>query len=215
MIIMSRPLDIGITQVKTLLLKMGKLAKESLNLSLESFFQREDHFVQVKAWSNTILILSEEVEDRSTELMALHQPMAGDLRSLKAYIKVAYDLERYGRYAMDIGDIRNRFKEWEVIEEIEAEIAQMSEKVKTCVDISLNFIENRDENLIWELSKIESDTDEIYLSLLKKLSECKCNPRTMIAYILTVRYLERIADHSSYISESISYAATGKRVSIR
>ena len=113
MIKMSRPLDLGIAQIKSLLLKMGHLSQEALEAALESFFFGEDVHVQVKAWSNTILMLSEEVEDRATELMALHQPMAGDLRSLKAYIKIAYDLERYGRYSMDISDIRDRLGDWE------------------------------------------------------------------------------------------------------
>lgn len=212
---MSRPLDLGIAQIKSLLLKMGHLSQEALEAALESFFFGEDVHVQVKAWSNTILMLSEEVEDRATELMALHQPMAGDLRSLKAYIKIAYDLERYGRYSMDISDIRDRLGDWESLNGGDNDFKHMAERVKECVDISLRFIESREESLIWELSKKESETDTLYLKNLDHLVNYDGESKTMIAYLLTIRYLERIADHSSYISESISYAATGKRVSIR
>jgi phosphate transport system protein len=211
---MSRPLDMGLSQIKSLLIKMGRLSMEALELSLKGFFDGEDTYVQNRAWSNTILILSEEVEDRATELMALHQPMAGDLRTLKAYIKVAYDLERFGRYAMDISDIRNRIGGWEPIPD-EKGFREMGEKTKECVAISLKFIETMNERLMWETSRLESEADELYLANLGRLTESKMDSRTIIAYLLTIRYLERIADHASYISESISYAVTGKRVSLR
>jgi phosphate transport system protein len=187
---------------------------EALELSLKGFFEGEDTYVQTRAWSNTILILSEEVEDRATELMALHQPMASDLRTLKAYIKVAYDLERFGRYAMDISDIRHRIGGWEPMPEEES-FREMGEKTKECVAMSLAFVETMNERLMWDMSKLESKTDELYLANLGKLSESKMHSRTIIAYLLNIRYLERIADHASYISESISYAVTGKRVSLR
>jgi phosphate transport system protein len=211
---MNRPLDIGLSQIKTLLIKMGRLSQEAIELSLRGFFDREDTYVQTRAWSNTILILSEEVEDRATELMALHQPMAGDLRTLKAYIKIAYDVERFGRYAMDISDIRNRIGEWEPYLDEEG-FKQMAEKARDSVAMSLEFIETMNEKLMWDMSKLEAETDELYLANLSKLSESTEHSKTIIAYLLTIRYLERIADHASYISESISYAVTGKRVSLR
>jgi phosphate transport system protein len=211
---MSRPLDIGLSQIKSLLIKMGRLSMEALELSLKGFFEGEDTYVQTRAWSNTILILSEEVEDRATELMALHQPMASDLRTLKAYIKIAYDLERFGRYAMDISDIRYRIGGWEPMPEEEG-FREMGEKTKECVAMSLAFVDTMNERLMWDMSKLESETDELYLANLGKLSESNMHSRTIIAYLLNIRYLERIADHASYISESISYAVTGKRVSLR
>ena len=214
MIKMSRPLDIGLNQIKTLLIKMGRLSQEAIELSLRGFFDGEDTYVQTRAWSNTILILSEEVEDRATELMALHQPMASDLRTLKAYIKIAYDVERFGRYAMDISDIRNRIGEWEPIPDEEG-FRQMAEKTVDSVTMSLKFIDTMNERLMWDMSKLEAETDELYLANLGRLSESTEHSKTIIAYLLTIRYLERIADHASYISESISYAVTGKRVSLR
>jgi phosphate uptake regulator len=91
----------------------------------------------------------------------------------------------------------------------------MGEKTKECVTMSIKFIETMNEKLMWDMSKLESETDELYLTNLRLLSESDKHSKTIIAYLLTIRYLERIADHASYISESISYAATGKRVSLR
>jgi phosphate transport system protein len=212
---MSRPLDIGLDQIETLLLKMGKLAEDSISLALRGFEDREDFHIQIRAWSNTLIILSEEVEDRATELMALHQPMAGDLRSLKVYIKVAYDMERFGRYALDISDIIRRLGSWETFDNGDLSLDVMGEKVKEIVNLAVQLTETRDQNLIWTLSKVESEIDYLYIENLKTLSESRANTKTVIAHLLTVRYLERIADHASYIAESITYAATGKRIVLR
>jgi phosphate transport system protein len=213
---MSRPLDLGLSQIKSLLVKMGNLAIKSLELALDGFFKDEDVYIQLRSWSNTLLLLSEEVEDRATELMALHQPMASDLRRLKAYIKVAYDIERYGRYAMDISEIKSRLGEWEAIPEEEGyTFKELGETVKNCLAVSVKYIETMDKEAIFESSKIEAESDELYLRNLRKLWESNLSTKTIIAYTLTIRYLERIADHSSYISEAIYYASTGRRISLR
>jgi phosphate transport system protein len=212
---MSRPLDIGLEQIQSLLCKMGGLAEQSLDLAMNGFFDNEDVYIQLRAWSNTILLLSEEVEDRATELMALHQPMASDLRKLKAFIKVAYDIERYGRYSMDISEIKARLGEWDQLPENGFKFKELASKVQECMAMSVKFIETLDQNTIWELSKLETESDDIYMRNLKLLWESKAPQKTIVAYTLTIRYLERIADHSSYISESLSYAITGKRVSLR
>jgi len=213
---MRRPLDLGLEQIQHLLVKMGNLAIQSLDLALKGFFEDEDVYVQLRAWSNTILLLSEEVEDRATELMALHQPMAGDLRTLKAYIKVAYDIERYGRYSMDISEIKSQLGEWDMIlNGDEYSFKELGEKVQKCLSMSVKYIETMDKEAIFELGQIETEADELYKKNLKKLWESELSTKTIMAYTLTIRYLERIADHSSYISESIYYAITGRRVSLR
>jgi phosphate transport system protein len=212
---MARPLDQGITRIKSLVIKMGRLTEDSLKLAMDGFVKKEDVNVQVRAWSNTILILAEEVEDRATELIALQQPMAGDLRALKAYIKIAYDIERFSRYALDISDILNRLDDWPPFPG-ELKLSEMADKTIEAVDISIRLIKEMDEKLVFELSRLEAETDDLYISNLSTLAEAKkAAPKTMIAYTLTVRYLERVADHASYIAESLTYASTGKRLVLR
>jgi len=212
---MERPLGVGLDQIKTLILKMGNLSVDAISVALKGFCEMEDVRVQTRAWSNTLLILSEEVEDRSTEMMALHQPMAGDLRNLKAYIKVAYDMERFGRYALDISDILNRIGPWEPFSNGEIDIKEMGEKVVEIVKLAVKLTETREQALIWELSELEAEIDNIYLEHLAKLGASDADAKTVIAYLLTIRYLERIADHASYVAESVTYAETGKRIVLR
>lgn len=213
---MERPLEIGLNQIKTLILKMGGIALDAITHAMEGFCEQEDVHVRIRALSNTLLILSEEVEDRATEMIALHQPMAGDLRNLKAYIKVAYDMERFGRYALDISDILLRIGPWEPFTNGEIPIEEMGEKVVDIVKLAVELTDTRVQSLIWTLSETEAEIDDLYLESLKKLgASSTADPKTVIAYLLTVRYLERIADHASYVAESITYAETGKRIVLR
>ncbi|MEM2893378.1 MAG: PhoU domain-containing protein [Candidatus Bathyarchaeia archaeon] len=212
---MSKPIDVGLKQIKTLLQKMGGLAMDSIKLSVEAFNKQEDAHIQIEAWSNMILILSEEVEDKATELMALHQPMAKDLRTLRAYIKIAYDIERFGRYALDISEIHRTIGPWKTAGEGPS-IDELSGRVARIVALALSLMEVEDQSVIWELASVESEIDSLYIKNLKALIEAKdLDPKRIIAYALTIRYLERIADHACYIAESMTYAYTGKRITLR
>ncbi|MBS7637666.1 hypothetical protein KEJ49_02080 [Candidatus Bathyarchaeota archaeon] len=212
---MSKPIDSGLRQIKTLLQKMGGLAMESIKLSIHAFNKQEDAHIQIEAWSNMILILSEEVEDKATELMALHQPMAKDLRTLKAYIKISYDIERFGRYALDISEIQRTIGRWEIRGAVFS-IDELVSKVMRIVSLALSLVEEEDQSIIWELASVESEIDSLHLRGLKALIELKdADPKQLIAYALTIRYLERIADHACYIAESMTYAYTGKRITLR
>ena len=212
----ERPLGLGLEQIKSLLLKMGKLSDEAISRALHGFHEQKDEHVQIRSLSNTLLILSEEVEDHATELLALHQPMAGDLRSLKAYIKIAYDMERFGRYALDISNILTQVGPWKPYENGKLTVKEMGDEVLKIIKLALTLIETRDQSLIWELSEVESNVDEFYSKNLTKLGNSKeADARTVLAYLLTIRYLERISDHACYIAESITYATTGKRITLR
>jgi phosphate transport system protein len=213
---MSRPIDVGLKQIKTLLLKMGDLAKDTLALSLRGFFDKEDVYLRVKSGSNMLLILSEEVQDKVTEQIALYQPMAGDLRVLRAYIKIAYDFERFGRYAFNISDIVYRLSTWKNFHNGKLSLKEIGKKVQEIVNLSVKLIETQDQSLFWKMSKLESEIDSMYIKDFDVLvNSADIEAKTTIATVLFIRYLERIADHACYIGESISYAQTGQRISLR
>jgi phosphate transport system protein len=79
----------------------------------------------------------------------------------------------------------------------------------------VELTETREQSLIWKLSELEAEIDTLYLDHLEKLGSSDADAKTVIAYLLTIRYLERIADHASYVAESVTYAETGKRIVLR
>ena len=213
---MERPIGAGLEQIKALILKMGKLSMDSISLAVEGFKEMRDEHLQVRAWSNTLLILSVEVEDRATELIALHQPAADDLRHIRAYIKVAYDMERFGRYALDISYIVTRLGTWTPLSDSHLKLEPMANKAKEIVSLAMELTRTPEQDLIGKISEVEAQIDELYLGNLKTLTNSAgADTRTIMANTLMIRYLERIADHASYVAESITYAETGRRIELR
>lgn len=75
-------------------------------------------------------------------------------------------MERYGRYCLDISEINHRFGEWPPYPGDDLEIAELGNMFKEVVAYSLKLVETMNETLIWELSKKETETDELYLKCL-------------------------------------------------
>ena len=105
--------------------------------------------------------------------------------------------------------------EWKEIDEHGLKVRQLGDTTLKVMQLSLDMIENMDASKIFEISEEETETDDLYSDNLKKLRECQGDPKAIVAYLLTIRYLERLADHGTYIAESMSYAVTGKRITIR
>jgi len=214
---MSRLIDIGLEQLSKLLFKMGELAENTVSLSLDSYTEGLEVHEKVRIWSETLVALSEEVEEKAIELIARYQPVASDLRAIESYIKIAYDLSRYGRYAWDITFIYKRLN----INPNDCmfpslPIKELNEKVKNIVHISVEVVKKNDLDLAKKISEMESEIDAAYYECLDKLVEQDMDTiKCLVTNLLFIRHLERIADHASYIGEAITYLVTGKRVSLR
>src|SRR3990172_1428392 len=127
---MSRIIDSGLEEQSTLLCRMGELAHEIVALSIQGYLNGTNVHAKVQEMSETLLAMSNQVEDKTFELIARFQPVASDLRTIKSYMKIAYDFARYGRYAFDISFISERLGGLTECEAwIRQYVADMSEKV--------------------------------------------------------------------------------------
>ncbi len=92
----------------------------------------------------------------------------------------------------------------------------MIENVLRMVNTSIKALKSHDVELAKTLSEIENQVDDTYFGYLDKLIEkAPATNKCTISSVLVARYLERIADHATYIGESIIYLATGKKVILR
>ena len=214
---MSRLIDIGLEQLSRLIYKMGDLSEKTVSLSFDCYLKGIDSYEKVQVWSETLVSLSEEAEDKAVELIARYQPVASDLRTIKSYMKIAYDLSRYGRYAWDITHIHKRLNiklnecrfPWMPLEEI-------SGKVLGMVHTSIEAIKKHDVDLAKTLDITEKEVDDMYYRCLERLvKQPPALTRCIVSTLLFIRHLERIADHAAYIGESVIYIVTGERISLR
>jgi phosphate transport system protein len=99
---------------------------------------------------------------------------------------------------------------------ITTSIKEMSEKVLSMVRTGVDSLKSHDAKLALTLSETENQVDQMYFGYLDKLVEkAPATNRCTISSVLVVRYLERIADHATYVGESIIYFATGEKVTLR
>ena len=95
------------------------------------------------------------------------------------------------------------------------DVKEMSEKVLETVGISIDSLRKHDITLAKSISETEREVDKMYLDYLQKLlgSE-EINNKCVISSVLMTRYLERIADHATYVCESIVYIVTGEKITL-
>jgi phosphate transport system protein len=92
----------------------------------------------------------------------------------------------------------------------------MGDKVLKVVHISINSLKSLDTELAKTVAKTEQQVDDMYFRYLGKLvEEAGITNECTISSVLFVRYLERIADHATYIAEAVVYVATGEKVTLR
>jgi phosphate transport system protein len=214
---MRRLIDVGLEELSNIIVRMGELAYKSISLCLRSYIEDNDSYTQVQDLSDGVVLMQEQFEDKAFELIARYQPVASDLRILKSYMKIAYDFARYSRYAFDVAQVQKRLGGLEECEDwIREWIMKMSEKVLSMVRKSVDSLKSHDGLLARSLSDTENEVDDMYFMYLDKLVEnAPALNKCTISSVLVVRYLERIADHATYIGESIIYLATGEKVSLR
>jgi phosphate transport system protein len=196
---------------------MGEMANRTISLSLENYIEGTNALAQVQELSETLIIMAEEAEDKAFELIARFQPVASDLRILKSYMKITYDFERYGRYALDVSQVQRASGGLEQCEDwISKSIREMSEKVVSMVKTSVVSLRSHDVTLAKTMSETENEVDAMYFKYLDQLvKKAPATNKCTISSVLVARYLERIADHATYVGESIIYLATGEKVSLR
>lgn len=213
---MTRLIDAGLEQIANMVFRMGELAYKTLSMSLEGYMVGFSAINEIRNLSDTLVEMAEDVEDKVFEVIARFQPVASDLRFLKSYMKISYDLTRYGRYALDVSQIYEKLEGIRNCENwLKEDITGMSEKVLKMVRISIDSLKDHDVKLAMTLSETEKQVDEMYFTYLDKLLDKTSTTNICtISSVLVVRYLERIADHATYMGESIIYLATGDKVTL-
>jgi phosphate transport system protein len=156
-----------------------------------------------------------EVENKAFELIVKYQPVASDLRIINSYMKIAYDFERYGRYAWDISFTHKRLTGLDECATSSDLMQKLVETVCEMVSKSVQALKQNDGEMAKSLANVEKEVDELYFAYLDQLAETTAQNKCVMCNLLVSRFLERIADHTTYVGESIVYISTGEKISLR
>ncbi len=211
---MVRLLDLGLERLKNMLIDMGYFSEQTVSTAIDAYTQNKDLVNEVYAASERLRILEEEVSELAIELLARYQPVASDLRFIKSCLEIAYGFTRFGRYAYDIMQVRSIFGDLSQCDT--KPIEEAGKHAKEMIRLSIKAFIERDINLAKKIKEMDNVIDSLYLNYVKaaavnKDKDIKCT----IAGTLILRYLERIADHATYIADSIQYIKSGTKASRR
>jgi phosphate transport system protein len=213
---MSRIIDRGLEEQSVLITRMGELTFETLAMSIQGYIKGKSVQEDVREMSDMLVAMADKIEDKSFELIARFQPVATDLRTIKSYMKIGNDFARFGRYALDISFINEKLSGLKECDNwCKVDVKQMSESVLQAVRISIDALRKHDITLAKSISQTERQVDQMYFDFLQKLISSEENSnKCVISSVLMTRYLERIADHATYVCESIVYIVTGEKISL-
>ncbi len=203
-----------IEKIKKLVLSLGAEVEKNVHRALKSIGQRDAGIREKVTEADDDIDRHEvDLEEECLKVLALYQPMAGDLRFIIAIFKMNNDLERIGDLAVNIS-VRSSFMAQTERISIPSEFFKMAEKAMIMLRKSLDSMVNADTKLAYEVCRDDDEVDRLYRVLRDDITERiaadpKNNP-ALIRFLEIAHHVERIADHTTNIAEDVIYMLEGR-----
>ena len=200
-------------QLKSKLLEMGALVEVAIHRSVSAVTQK-DRAAAEDVFRNEQRInqIEVEIDDFAVNLLALHQPMATDLRLIVAALKINTDLERMGDLAVNIAQRAVSLMEGPIIKPM-IDIPHIAGLVQSMVRKALDAFVARDADLARSVLASDDAVDSLrtacYHELTSFMEKDPKNIQQSLSLLSITRNLERIADHSTNIAEDVLFLVKG------
>ena len=206
----------SLEELKESLLVMAGLAEQSIQRAIEAYRTRDLSVCDlVSHGENAINRLERDIDQAALDLLAMEQPMAGDLRFILSVIKINADLERVGDAAKSISD-RVRHMERMAAADLPVDIPRMASLATEMVRKSLQSFIEADAEMARSVLAMDDAVDAMNKAAYKALTkvmeeESHLAPQALNALMIS-RNLERIADHATNIAEDVIFWVQGDDV---
>lgn len=202
--------------VKVRLLTMSGEAEAALGLAVEALLERDAEKARQVIHNDRIIDNMEmEIEEQCINLLALHQPMARDLRMLTSALKISNDLERVGDHAVNIAQSAERLAESRAITP-EPEIVEMARLSREMLSDALEAFIRGDAQAGREVCRRDDRVDALHKSVFRiLLTHMMEDPHTIgtgMELFLVSRNLERVADLATNVGEDVVFLVEGKSI---
>jgi len=213
---MERHIRKEIDNLKKHLLTLSSMVEKNLEEAVYSLIQRDTAKArEVMSRDSEVDLKEVEVEEECLKVLALHQPVAIDLRTIVSIMKINDTLERIGDLATNIAE-RAAFLSTRQECRVNMDFAMMSDKVTSMLSRALDSMVKEDPRLAWEVCGDDDEIDNMNRNMYMAVQEgIRKTPERMeeIIHMLSVsRHLERIGDLATNIAEDVIYLIEGKIV---
>lgn len=205
-----------LAEVRSRLVTMSAAAEAALGRAVEALLERNEEKAQEVILRDREIDKKEvDIEDRCLSLLALHQPMARDLRLLMSAMRIANDLERVGDHAVNIAQSATRVSKARPITP-EPEIVEMARLTRRMLSDAIDAFLRGDAVMAREICIRDDEVDALNRSVFRILLTHMTEDPQMIGagmeLFLVSRNLERVADLATNVAEHVVFLAEGKSI---
>jgi phosphate transport system protein len=206
--------DIDLKRLRDMLTEMGGIVESQVAMAAEAIMNR-DSTAAMRAVEEDPKVdaLEREVEQFVIRMLALRQPMAGDLRRIVGALKITSDLERIGDYAANVAKRSIVLAQHNLPYSL-AGLAHMARMVQEQLKSIIDALGTNDTAKAIEVWRSDRVVDDIYNALFRELITYMMeDPRniTPCTHLLFIaKNLERIGDHATNIAETVYYSVEGE-----
>jgi len=206
--------DNELKRLRDMLTEMGGIVESQVAMAAEAIMNRDSAAAtRVVEDDPKVDALEREIEQFVIRLLALRQPMAGDLRRIVAGLKITTDLERIGDYAANVAKRSIVLGQFTLPYSL-AGLAHMAHMVQDQLKSIIDALGENDADKAVEVWRSDRVVDDIYNALFRELITYMMeDPRniTPCTHLLFIaKNLERIGDHATNIAETVYYAVSGE-----
>ena len=202
--------------LKERLLSMGGLAEDRVRTAMQGLVERDAHLIE-DALNGDVPVntLHIEIDDLCLKLLALHSPMAADLRGIMAAIKINSDLERVGDMAVNIAEAARRYASHPPVKKL-IDIPRMAATAQTMLRDALDSYVRGDMQLAQRVLDEDDALDglktQVFRELLTFMLQDAATIEPALDLLLISRHLERVGDHATNIAEDVIFMVSGRDV---
>ena len=211
---MSKHLERDLDTLQHDLIALATSVEEAIHKAIRALHERSaelaDDVIAVEAQIDQD---ENHVEEECLKILALHQPVAVDLRMIAAALKINTDLERMGDLAEDIAERAIQLARPPHVP-IPEKLQRMTELTTRMVRDSINAFTNMDTRQAQEVCRLDDEVDDLNRDIIEELIRTMQSDPALVAPGLSLfsatRHLERIADHATNIAEDVVYLVEGE-----
>ena len=208
--------DLELKALNDKLIEMGALVEGEIKNTITIITNGEyDKLETSRIIEEKINKMEREIQSYCLNLLLLQSPVAGDLRTVSAALKMITDLERIGDQAIDIAEMSPYLKDCENIYSM-THLSEMAERSSNMVTTAIDAFVKKDLKLAKTVATMDDAIDDLFNKVKQEVIDIinanKELDQQAIDVLLIAKYFEKIGDHAENIGEWVVFSITGKTV---
>lgn len=215
---MSKHLQRDLEQLQREIVGFASMVEDAISKSVQSLSDRDQKLAEeVIHGDEQIDAMENHVLEDCLKILALHQPVATDLRRITSIFMITTDLERMGDLARHIAEVAISVKSASM--EIPPKMLHMADLCTSMVRQALDSYVNLDQQLARRVVRMDDEADryndDMIVELMRLMKQSPDHIEPGMQLFAATRNLERIADHATNIAEDVIYLVEGEIVKHR